>query len=196
MEFENHAWFKKSRLKLDLCQVVTQIYLCQLVFLTGLNWFKPGKIEYLHASQWQKCISYECPEKICYECAHISHTNFATQVLVVGTCDYLARLSWVTAFLVVICFFITIPDLQHCDGGVRPSHFWTSFLTNISFQSGHSSTAFDQISILYPSPYRWMIRELRMSAKDHSYFMPFHYHARTRYLCAEGGRGKHFCRTL
>ena len=40
----------KCRLKLDLCQPVVEVDLCQPVVLTGLNRFKPGKIEFMPAS--------------------------------------------------------------------------------------------------------------------------------------------------
>ena len=76
-------------------------------------------------------------------------------------------------------FYNDMPDLQRWNGGVRRSRFWTSFLTNISFQSGHSSKTSDLISILYPILYKWMMRSEWVPKTA---VLLCHYHARTRYV--------------
>ena len=76
------------------------------------------------------------PIKIFHEFVHRSYKNFATKIL-----------WWeLSGLRFAYRFAYDIPDLQR-HGGVRPSRFWTSFLTNISFQFGHSSTASDLTSI-------------------------------------------------
>ena len=58
---------------------------------------------------------------------------------------------------------------------------------NASFQSGHSSTASDLISILFAIPYRWMIREANECQK------PQFFYAITmqgRDMCRSGQRQK------
>ena len=126
-------------------------------------------------------------KKICYECAQISFTKFATQILMMGTCDSCQALTGHSFPGCDLLFYDDIPDLERCDGGVRTSRFWTSFLINISFQSGHSSTASDLISILYPIPYRWMIREANECQRPQFFYVII---MQGRDMCRSGQRRK------
>ena len=83
------------------------------------------------------------------------------------------------------------PGLSQWTAAFRPSCFWTSFRTNISFQSGHSSIDSVLASFWHSIPCRWMtggVSEYRservseLSCKDE--------------ICVEPGRCKHFCRTI
>ena len=134
---------------------------------------------------WYFRFFLQMPRTFFYECVHRFYKNFATRILVVGTCQACQALTGHSVPGCDSLFYNDIPDLQRYNGDVRPSRFWTPFLTNISFQSGYSSTASDLISIFTPSLTDGC-SEKRVSAKDCTVLW-CHYHARTRYMQKRAG---------
>ena len=91
-------------------------------------------------------LFYECIEQI------MNASTYPIRILQsefwwCGQLTNLPGFDWLQLSGLRFAFYNDIPDLQRYDGGVTHSRFSVSFLTSISFQSDHSSTAFDPTSI-------------------------------------------------